>query len=247
MVVDDDPSVRDLLQRLLTKAGYRVVLVANGQNVLELARQVRPNVITLDVLMPRVDGWEVLKGLKADPELSKIPVIMLTIADDKNLGYSLGATEYLTKPFNRDHLLSILQRYQYPKGKTVLVVEDDLPTRDMMVRTLVKEGWQVMEADHGKKALESVKLKIPNLVLLDLMMPEMDGFEFLGAFRHIPECVNVPVVVVTAKSLGVEEKTQLNGQVTQILQKSSLDREQLQAQLLKLVAHYLSEPLILTS
>lgn len=247
MVVDDDPSVRDLLQRLLTKAGYRVVLVANGQNVLELARQVKPNVITLDVLMPRVDGWEVLKGLKADPELSKIPVIMLTIADDKNLGYSLGATEYLTKPFNRDHLLSILQRYQYPKGKTVLVVEDDLPTRDMMVRTLVKEGWQVMEADHGKKALESVKLKIPNLVLLDLMMPEMDGFEFLGAFRHIPECVNVPVVVVTAKSLGAKEKTQLNGQVTQILQKSSLDREQLQAQLLKLVAHYLSEPLILTS
>ena len=245
MVVDDDPSVRDLLQRLLTKEGYRVALVANGQDVIETAHRIKPDVITLDVMMPRVDGWEVLKRLKGDPELSKIPVIMLTIADDKNLGYSLGATEYLMKPFNREHLLSILGRYQSQGDKTVLVVEDDLPTRDLVVRILEKEGWKVLEATNGKVALAEVGKQVPSLVLLDLMMPEMDGFEFLAAFRQIPACVGVPVVVITAKILTPGEKTQLNGQVSQILEKSSLNRDQLQDHLLKVMAHYVTKPLVL--
>ncbi|GAB4216596.1 MAG: hypothetical protein OHK0012_19200 [Synechococcales cyanobacterium] len=239
MVVDDDPSVRDLLQRLLTKEGYRVALVGNGQDVVEAAHRLKPDIITLDVMMPGVDGWEVLKSLKADANLATIPVIMLTIADDKNLGYALGATEYLTKPFNRDHLLTILTRYNAKPGQTVLVVEDDLATRELMVRILEKEGWHVLEASNGKMALDQVARTKPDLVLLDLMMPEMDGFEFLSVFRNRPDCVGIPVVVVTAKILTVEEKTQLNGLVSQILEKSAFSRQQLQEHVLRLVASHL--------
>src|SRR5262249_16188995 len=196
-----------------------------------------PAAITLDVMMPGLDGWAVLTALKADPLLADIPVIMLTIVDDKNLGYALGATDYLTKPIDWDRLAPVLHKYRcvHPPC-TVFVVEDDGDTRDMLRRLLTKEGWAVSEAENGRVALERMAASQPELILLDLMMPEMDGFAFLEALRQQEAWRSIPVVVVTAKDLTPEDRQRLNGYVEQILQKGAYSREALLHELRHLVA-----------
>jgi CheY-like chemotaxis protein len=238
LVIDDDPAVHDLLQRSLAKEGFRVACASDGRTGLELARQLKPAVITLDVMMPGLDGWAVLSALKADPALATIPVVMLTIVDDKNIGFSLGAADYLTKPIDWSRLASILKKYRKPSDRQmVLVVEDDERTREMLRRTLAKEGWQVAEAENGRRGLERVVENVPALILLDLMMPEMDGFDFMQEFRKRPDCRLVPVIVITAKDLTDEERRRLNGEVARILQKSSTSREDLVAEVRDLLAH----------
>ncbi|HXV97899.1 MAG TPA: response regulator, partial [Anaerolineae bacterium] len=236
LVVDDDPVVRDLMQRFLTKEGFRVQLAANGETGLRLAKELRPAAITLDVMMPGLDGWAVLTTLKGDPELADIPVVMLTMVDDKNLGYALGASDYLTKPIERDRLAAVLNKYRCEQPKcSVLLVEDDNLAREMMRRLLEREGWQVAEAQNGRIALEEVTKCQPELILLDLMMPEMDGFQFITHLRQLPGGQAIPVVVVTAMSLTEKERQQLNGYVTQILQKGAYSREELLVQVRDLV------------
>ncbi len=220
LVIDDDAATRELLTRMLVKEGYRVVEAASGEAGLELARTERPDVITLDVLMPGLDGWGVLAALKSDPVLAPIPVIMVTITDEQNLGFSLGASEYLTKPIERARLSAVLARYRRDPGAGVLVVEDDPDTRVTLRRALEKEGWVVTEAENGRRGLEQMARHKPDLILLDLMMPEMDGFEFLetlhaGDREHAP-----PVVVITAKELTDEDRQRLNGGVSKVLQKN---------------------------
>ena len=197
LVIDDDAAVRDLLQRLLAREGFRVLPAAGGEEGLRLARAARPDAITLDVLMPGMDGWAVLAALKADPALADVPVVMLTIADDKALGFSLGAVEYLTKPVDRARLLRVLRRYR-PGGPgagrgcargpgPVLVVEDDEATRRTLRRLLEGEGFAVVEAEHGRAALDLLAggaSAAPGLIVLDLLMPEMDGFAFAAALRR---------------------------------------------------------------
>jgi signal transduction histidine kinase/DNA-binding response OmpR family regulator len=237
LVIDDDPAVRELLQRFLSKEGFRVVSAAGGEEGLRLARERRPAVITLDVLMPSMDGWSVLTTLKADPDLADIHVIMLTIVDDKNLGYALGASDYLTKPVDRDRLVAILNKYRREDPcRLVLVVEDNAATRAMLRRTLEKEGWTVTEAEHGRMALERIAESRPALILLDLMMPEMDGFQFVEAWRQHEAWRSIPIVVVTAKDLTAEDHLRLNGYVEQILQKGAYNREVLLAEVRELVA-----------
>jgi PAS domain S-box-containing protein len=239
LVVDDDPVVRDLMQRFLTKEGFRVQLAANGETGLRLARELRPAAITLDVMMPGLDGWAVLTALKGDPELADIPVVMLTMVDDKNMGYALGASDYLTKPIERDRLAAVLNKYRCERPKcSVLLVEDDNLAREMMRRILEKEGWQVAEAQNGRIALEEVTKCQPELILLDLMMPEMNGFQFITHLRQIPGGQAIPVVVVTAMNLTEKERQQLNGYVTQILQKGAYSREELLVQVRDLVTTY---------
>ncbi|MGH8058212.1 MAG: response regulator, partial [Candidatus Entotheonellia bacterium] len=151
LVIDDDPTVRDLLQRFLGKEDFRVVTASGGEEGLRLARELHPDALTLDLLMPGMDGWAVLSALKADADLANIPVIMLTIVDDKNLGYALGASDYLTKPVDRDRLLAVLRKYQRQQpSHPILVVEDDSLTRQMLRRILEKEGYAVSEAEHGR-------------------------------------------------------------------------------------------------
>ncbi|MBI2174136.1 MAG: response regulator [Candidatus Omnitrophica bacterium] len=224
LVIDDDPLSRDLLNRLLSKEGFRVEMASGGDEGLKLARQLHPNVITLDVLMPDMDGWAVLRALKAEPTLADIPTIMLSIVDDKNLGFTLGAADYVTKPIDTDRLITILNKYR--KGH-LLVVEDDLSTREMISRMLRKEGWDVVEAENGRVALQRVAEHPPELVLLDLMMPEMDGFEFVAELRRHNEWKSIPIVVVTAKELTAEEHKRLNSSVEKILQKGAYSREEL--------------------
>jgi DNA-binding response OmpR family regulator len=161
---------------------------------------------------------------------------MLTIVDDKNIGFSLGAADYFTKPIDWARLTSVLKKYREPSGgQTVLVVEDDERTREILRRTLVKEGWQAIEAEDGRRGLERVAEKVPALILLDLMMPEMDGFDFIQELRKRPDCRRVPVIVITAKDLTEEDRRRLNGEVARILQKSSTNKEDLVAEVRSLL------------
>jgi DNA-binding response OmpR family regulator len=238
LVIDDDPAVCDLMTRSLTKEGFVVVCAEDGRKGLELAKQIKPTIITLDVMMPGMDGWAVLSALKNDPELATIPVIMLTVVDDKNIGFSLGADEYFTKPIDWTRLGAVLQKYRKPTdGQTVLLIEDDERTREMLRRTLQKDGWQVDEAGNGRAGLECVAARVPAMILLDLMMPEMDGFEFLNQLHERDDARHVPVVVITAKDLTPEERTRLNGEVERVLQKGAMSREDLLAQVHSLVSH----------
>ena len=184
--------------------------------------------------MPGMDGWAVLSALKADPELADIPVIMLTIVDDKNLGYALGASDYLTKPIDRERLVTVLEKYR--RDLPVLVVDDDVTVRQLLRRKLEPEGYTVVEAENGRAALERLRDVSPSVVLLDLMMPEMDGFEFVAEFRRHEPWRAIPIVVVTAKDLSREDTERLNGYVQRILQKGSHSREQLLAEVRELVA-----------
>jgi CheY-like chemotaxis protein len=231
LVVDDDPASRELLARYLTREGFRVALAANGDEALATAREVRPDAITLDVLMPGKDGWSVLSALKADPALARIPVVMISILDDKSVGYAMGAAAYLTKPVDRDRLVATLAGLAGPKPGKVLVVEDDPATREMMRRTLERASWGVAEAENGRVALERLAAGQPDLILLDLMMPEMDGFEFLTELRRHEEWRAIPVVVVTSKDLTEEDRLRLSGYVQKVVQKGGYDRERLLADL----------------
>jgi CheY-like chemotaxis protein len=234
LVIDDEPAVRDLMQRFLGKEGFRVVTAASGEEGLRRARELRPDAITLDVMMPGMDGWAILTALKADPLLADIPVIMLTIVDDKNLGYALGASDYLTKPIDRERLVTVLEKYR--RDLPVLVVDDDATVRQLLRRMLEPEGYTVVEAENGRAALERLREGSPALILLDLMMPEMDGFEFLTEFRRNEGWRTIPIVVVTAKDLSRDERERLNGYVQKILQKGAHGRAELLAEVRELVA-----------
>jgi PAS domain S-box-containing protein len=237
LVVDDDENARELLRRMLEAEGFTVATASSGEEGLELARKVSPLLITLDVLMPGMDGWAVLQELKADPALEKIPVMMISIAGDKELGYSLGAIEYLSKPVDRDRLRKIASQFATPAGGGLaLVVDDDADIRSMFRRALSDNGWTVAEAENGAVALNRVGEQRPDLVLLDLMMPVMDGFEFVMQFRALEDCAKIPVIVVTAKDLTRDEKEQLLGGVERILAKGALTRAELLDQVRQEVA-----------
>ncbi|MFQ5954860.1 MAG: response regulator [Kiloniellales bacterium] len=232
LVIDDDPVVRDLLQRHLGRSGYRVETAAGGEEGLRLAREMRPDAITLDVLMPEMDGWAVLSALKNDPGLGEIPVIMLTIVDQRSIGFSLGASDYLNKPVDRDQLLAVLHKHCPAKTpRRVLLVEDDAPTREAIRRVLERHDWIVAEAENGLVGLERLADAVPDIILLDLMMPEMDGFEFVSKLRESDEWQSIPVVVVTAKTLTAEDRRQLNGRVERLIQKADHKLEALLASL----------------
>ncbi len=237
LVIDDEAEARDLICRMIEREGVRVVTASDGEEGLRLARELRPTVITLDILMPGKDGWSVLSALKADAELAAIPVILVSILEESRRGYALGATGFLTKPVDRDALHSTLGRFVGTAvGARVLVVEDDDVTRTMLRRLLIGEGCLVAESENGKVALERVSEFRPDLVLLDLMMPEMDGFEFIEAFRGRPDGADVPVIVVTAADLSEAEAARLSGKVDDVIRKSGRGLDEVADELRRHVA-----------
>ncbi len=220
LVVDDDATARALLRRHLTKAGYRVEEAADGREGIERARALRPALITLDVMMPGMDGWAALSALRSDPVTADIPVIMATILDEQHMGIALGAADYLTKPIDKTRLLAAVERLAVRSpGAGILVVDDDEGTRRNLRKALEKGGWRVTEAANGRIGLEQVRAERPALVLLDLLMPEMDGFGFLEGLREAGRRDGPPVIVITAKVLTDEDRTRLNGGVEGIVQK----------------------------
>jgi len=236
LVIDDDRDAVEILRRNLEKNGYDVLTACSGREGLDLARKMKPSAITLDVMMPGMDGWSVLTELKSDPELAAIPVIMVTMLQDRQFGFSLGASEFLTKPVDQKQLARILSSHCGPEKSRVLVVEDDPGNRELLVRMLEKEGYEVVEAANGSAALECVAGNLPALILLDLMMPVMDGFAFLEALRQVPEFAKIPVVVVTAKDLTPQDRDMLRGSVQQVIQKGAVDREKLLREISEMIA-----------
>jgi CheY-like chemotaxis protein len=242
LIIDDEEPAHELLERELAGAGYHILHAAGGREGLKLAKEARPDVITLDIIMPDLDGWSVLKALKADPELCDIPVVLVTIMGDRDLGFALGAADYITKPLDRDLLMRAVGRHVRSDDKAqVLVVDDDPKTRDMLRRTLQKAGWTVAEAANGSEALEALERFKPALVLLDLLMPGMDGFEVLERLNGDATWREVPVIIVTAKDLTPNDVDRLNGRVAKVLQKGAYQRRDLvrdiHAMIARQVAH----------
>jgi signal transduction histidine kinase/DNA-binding response OmpR family regulator len=227
LVVDDDPISRDLIQRALSRQGLHIEVAGSGEQALRLAKQLRPDAITLDVIMPGMDGWAVLSALKADPELAEIPVILLSFVGNKSLGFALGASDYLTKPVDGKRLAALLNKYRRDQDGVasnnltcqILIVEDDVATREILRCVLETQGWAVTEADSGRAALDRLKVARPHLILLDLTLPEMDGFELIGEIRKSHSGDPIPIVVITGKDLTPAESQQLNGYVERVLQK----------------------------
>jgi PAS domain S-box-containing protein len=220
LIIDDDADARRLLRTVLANDGFRVLEATDGIAGLAMARDVRPDAITLDILMPGMDGWEVLQRIRADESLADVPVIMLSVLHEQQMALALGATEYVTKPIDRAQLRRILRQHRAdPADGVVLVVEDDADVRRTFRRGLEREGWTVVEAENGRVALERLRDVTPALILLDLMMPVMDGGEFVSLLRQREAWRDIPVVVVTAKDLSREERQRLNGHVSDVLTK----------------------------
>jgi CheY-like chemotaxis protein len=223
MVVDDDATARELISRYLLDAGFQVVSASNGIEALKMAREIRPIAITLDVVMPELDGWTVLSALKGDPELASIPVVMVTITDEKNRAFTLGAAGYLTKPIDRAKLYNLLAPWRAAVGPTyVLVVEDDPDQQRLIGAALAQPDWKVVEAANGRIGLDKIREVVPNAIILDLMMPEMDGFEFMANLQANGDWQHIPVFVVTALDLNERDRSRLNVGMDKILRKGNI-------------------------
>jgi CheY-like chemotaxis protein len=231
LAIDDDPDVIYMLQEHLGEAGYQVVGALGGEQGLQKARELRPFAITLDILMPRVDGWQVLHELKTDAATRDIPVIVLTIVDNKDLGYRLGAIDYLVKPFDEETVLAALDRLTQADGgrrpTRLLVVDDDPQVIDMVRQLLEESAYQVEAAADGQEAMEAIARQRPDAILLDLMMPRLDGFGVIEQLRQNPDYRTIPVVVLTAKTLTRDEAALLQQSVAQVVRKQGLEGEML--------------------
>ena len=227
LIIDDQPAARDVLCRMLRREGLRVRVAGGGQEGVDMARAERPDVITLDLMMPGMDGWQTLTVLKSDPDLADVPVIVLTLLDERKKAYALGASDYVAKPVERERLAAVVRAHLASVGAgTVLVIEDDPDTRELLVRALRKEGWSVEQADDGRTGLERIDEDAPALIVLDLLMPDVDGFQFLEELRGRGDgAAEIPVVVVTAKDLTREDIERLRGRVEAVVRKGARPAE----------------------
>ncbi len=244
LVIDDDPTVCSLMGRFLQGHGYSVISATDGESGVALAKSRRPAVITLDVVLPTRDGWEILSDLKSDPDTADIPVIMITFIEEKKRGFTLGADDYLVKPVDWEDFSRRIARVlgRAEPGAPALVVDDDPDTRALFRRTLEKDGLAVIEAENGEVALARVSQSVPSVIILDLMMPVMDGFEFIDQLRKNPLWRNIPVLVVTAKSTGPEDRRRLDGGVGAILNKGGSDQGTLLTDILEMVHRHAPHP-----
>ncbi|HEY0189839.1 MAG TPA: response regulator [Kofleriaceae bacterium] len=217
LIIDDDPMVQHLVRGQLESEQFKVVSASDGVEGLTLARELRPTVILLDIHLPRLDGWTVLAELKSDPVLSQIPVIMMSVEEQRARGYSFGACEYLVKPVEPDRLVSVVRRAILPSAGDVLIVDDDESTREVVSRHLRRAGYSTVEARDGEEALLRARVLTPGLVILDLLMPGVDGFEVLRSLRT--EGMKMPVVVLTGKVLSNEEERNLRDGMARIVHK----------------------------
>ncbi|MCG2634045.1 MAG: response regulator [Gammaproteobacteria bacterium] len=241
LVIDDDTTMQELISRTLEREGLTPVIASSGEEGLRLAKTIHPRAITLDVLMPEMDGWTVLTRLKADPETRDIPVIMLTMLDEQEVGLALGANGYLTKPLDRDKLTGFINQFCQDQESGRLLIIDDDPTARALMRKAVQNGsWSVTEAANGREGLEQLTKQIPDLILLDLMMPEMDGLEFLQHIRGKPEWTGIPVAVITALDLDDSSRAWIEQRVGAVIDKTAYSPEELASRLRQTLGHMYS-------
>ena len=219
--IDDDPEVLRLLRDSLQDSGFKVIGALNGDEGISLAKQLKPFAITLDVLMPHRDGWSVLQALKSDPETGSIPVIIVSIMENKALGFSLGVSDYILKPFDRKDLIERFHRLELVRNKKVLVVDDDEGINHLLQTLLKHDGYQVSCAFDGENALKQIERDPPDIVLLDLMMPKVSGFDVLESIRLNSALDDMLVIIMTAKCLTQEETDELKKRSQTIIEKGS--------------------------
>jgi signal transduction histidine kinase/CheY-like chemotaxis protein len=236
LVVDDDATARELIAEQLKAEGFSVVTAAGGLEGLKLAKDLRPIAITLDVMMPDLDGWSVLAALRQDADLAEIPVIMITILDEHRRGVALGAAGYLTKPIDRERLHRMVSRFRASARPTrVLLVDDDKDQRERLRGWLEGEQWAVQESGNGREALTRLQADKPDVILLDLMMPEMDGFAVVAALQKEPRWCDIPVIVITARDLDAKDRERLNSGVQSVLVKETFRPAELVERIRRLV------------
>ncbi|QCG91120.1 PAS domain S-box protein [Azospirillum sp. TSH100] len=216
LIIDDEQAMRELLARFLHREGFGVALAADGQTGLSIARQIRPRVILLDVMMPRTDGWSVLSVLKAEPDLADIPVIIISSRREMGLALSLGAADYFTKPVNWQRLHRVLSGLSGQAPGTALVLMEPDETRALLTAELGRDGWQIGAAETEEEAFRRLAAAIPTVILLDPVMAGLDGFAFLKALSRNPDWSRIPVIVV-AQEIGHDETEELRGHVRDII------------------------------
>jgi len=219
LIVDNEPDVLTMISEYLTQEGYNILTATSGEKALRLAQEHRPFAITLDVIMPEMDGWEVLQHLKENPGTKDIPVIIVSVSDDKATGFALGAVGYVTKPVDRDLLVGEINRIDGPTPHTIMVVDDNEIERKEMAGIIEEEGMKALVAEDGRRCMDMIQESLPDVLVLDLIMPEVDGFEVLDRVRSDPGTKNLPVIVVTAKDLTTEDRERLSGNVSSVLSK----------------------------
>ena len=242
LVVEDDPAAAELLTRQLANAGYRTEVAKSGQEALERARQLKPAAITLDIIMPELDGWEVITRLKSDEATSSIPIVVVSVVDNPELGMALGAIDYFVKPVNASGLVERLNHIDLPRAPgehefRVLVVDDEAANRTLLTEALEPAGFTVLPASGGRQAIEMAKAERPDLVLLDLLMPEVNGFAVVEALRADDRTRDTPIMVLTAANLTESDKRLLSGRVSEILSRSSVATSDIVGRLKALVAN----------
>ena len=233
LVVEDDPDIAAVLRTYLESDGYTVEVATDGQQAIQAAREHRPFAITLDISLPKLDGWSVLNALKREPTTADIPVIVVSIVDNKDFGMVLGATEYLVKPIDHERLRAILRQLgpaPQAGNATILVVDDDPAICDVVGSSLSSDGWRVLTAGDGEAALAAVAAEHPRAIVLDLMMPRVDGFDVLRSIRADPRTRDLPVIVVTAKDLTDDDRARLRGAAQRVLTKQALSIDELRDQ-----------------
>jgi PAS domain S-box-containing protein len=235
LLIDDDPNVADLVKRVLRSEQMQVVTAHDGEEGVRLARHIKPDLILLDILMPKMDGWTVLALLRADSELAETPIMICTVTDDRELALSQGVADFLIKPVTREMLVGNVRRVLGLDGQRILVIEDEDDQRIIAHRVLSGCGFEVSFAENGKVALEALRAQPPDLILLDLLMPVMDGFEFLEALAHEP-AREIPVVVMTSKDLSAQERTFLNKNVVRTLSKRDFSATKMRQTMMSIAA-----------
>jgi CheY-like chemotaxis protein len=234
LVVEDDPPIATVLRTYLEADGYRVELAADGHDAIQAARTLLPFAITLDISLPKLDGWSVLNALKRDPQTASIPVVVVSIVDNRDFGLVLGATEYLVKPIDVERLRAVLRELdgaRSPGDNSVLIVDDDPALRDVLSSLLAEDGWKVATAADGEAALTAIQRSKPTAMVLDLMMPRVDGFEVLRSLRTSPTTCDLPVIVVTAKDLTDEDRERLARNAERVILKQAMPLETLRAEI----------------
>ena len=226
LVVEDNLPASDLLAHYLTEAGYHVERAFDGEQAVQRAGELHPDAITLDIMMPHKDGWQVLSELKSAPLTADVPVVIVSITDDQRLGFSLGAVEFLVKPINKERLLDAVRKAVAPRGEqpgTVLVVDDEPKTVEMLTDLLSHQGYEVLQAFGGEQGIEIALEHLPDAIILDLMMPEVTGFDVVQRLREYPAASEIPILIFTAKDITAEDRERLNSHIRTIVPKSGKD------------------------
>ncbi len=232
LVIEDDPKAVNLLRIYLNEAGYRVEAAEDGEEGLEKTRRLSPAAIILDVLLPKVDGWDFLRHVKADPVTAEIPVIIVSIVDQKGKGFALGAADYLVKPIKKEALLHAIVAFSSPTKTRnvpikVLAIDDDPKAVELVAAALEPEGFQVLKTYGGEEGLDLARTEQPDVIILDLLMPGLNGFEVLDRLEKSPLTNQLPVIIFTVKELSAEEKESLNGRIARLAKKQGYDPEHL--------------------